>query len=36
LALAAAAARPYLGRSNPKLARGPSPSWPAACAYRPR
>jgi hypothetical protein len=24
--LAAAAARPYLGRSNPKLARGPSPS----------
>jgi hypothetical protein len=24
-ALAAAAARPYLGRSNPKLARGPSP-----------
>jgi hypothetical protein len=25
-AVAAAVARPYLGRSNPKLARGPSPS----------
>jgi hypothetical protein len=25
-AVAAAIARPYLGRSNPKLARGPSPS----------
>jgi hypothetical protein len=25
-AVAVAAARPYLGRSNPKLARGPSPS----------
>ena len=24
-AVAAAAARPYLGRSNPKLARGPAP-----------
>ena len=24
--LAAAAARPYLGRSNPKLARGPAPA----------